>query len=268
MSVIVREVVAKTVLSKSGVGGVDYVINPYTGCLHDCRYCYARYMKKYARRSEAWGSFVDVKINAPELVRSEARKVNGRVITLSTVTDPYQPVEKRYKLTRKILKSLVMYNPRIRIMTKSPLVLRDLDILSDFEDCSVSISLSMNDEKLRRQLEPFLPSARERYLVLQRIKEAGVKAVLFISPIFPEITRWEEIIKETRGIVDEYWFENLNLYPSVQGNVLRFVGANFPDLIGVYRGIIEGDRGYWLDVAEKIEEYCHRIGVSFRMCFH
>lgn len=268
MSIVVREVLAKTVLTKSGVEGVDYVINPYAGCLHDCRYCYARYMRKYTGRSEAWGSFVDVKINAPELVRSSARKTRGHVVTLSTVTDPYQPVEKRYRLTRRILRELVVYNPCIRIMTKSPLVLRDMDILSNFEDCSVSISLAMNDERLRKQLEPILPSAKERYLALQKIKEAGIKAVLFISPIFPEITKWKEIIEETRSIVDEYWFENLNLYPSVRGNVLKFVRANFPDLVEVYQEIIEGNKWYWLNVADRIEEYCRRIGVSFRMCFH
>ena len=120
----------KTILSPSRIGGVDYAVNPYIGCEHGCVYCYARFMSRLGHRGEEWGSFVDVKVNAPQVLRAEAvRRKPGRVL-LSSVTDPYQPVERRFKLTRSILRILLDYGYPIVVQTKSTLVLRDIKHLS------------------------------------------------------------------------------------------------------------------------------------------
>ena len=103
----IQEKSAKNVLTKSGLPGVDYVINPYVGCLHGCQYCYADFMRKYTKHTEPWGKFSDIKINAPQALAKELHKIKGGTVMLSSVTDPYNPLERKYTLTRKILKVLL-----------------------------------------------------------------------------------------------------------------------------------------------------------------
>jgi DNA repair photolyase len=100
----IREIKAKTIITKSGLD-VDYVINPYVGCLHGCIYCYARFMKRFTNHHEPWGKFLDVKINASELIPKNSKKYKGKAIMISSVTDPYQPAERKYKLMRGILEN-------------------------------------------------------------------------------------------------------------------------------------------------------------------
>src|SRR5271157_4619818 len=127
MALVVKEVHAKSVLSRSGIEGISYTVNPYTGCSHGCRYCYATFMKKYTGHPEAWGEFVDAKMNAPLLLAKQlSRAARGNVI-LSSVTDPYQRLEARYGLTRACLVTLSDYDFPVEVLTKSPLVVRDMD---------------------------------------------------------------------------------------------------------------------------------------------
>lgn len=124
----VNEIECKSIISDSGIYSVDYSINPYQGCEHGCRYCYATFMKKYTDHSEPWGSFVDVKANAEEVLERDLRRKKKGSILLSSVTDPYQPVEKKYELTRRILGRLVDTDFSVNILTKSDLIIRDLDL--------------------------------------------------------------------------------------------------------------------------------------------
>lgn len=142
----IKEVQAKGIIVKTNLPGADFVINPYTGCRHSCIYCYAEFMKKYTGHDEKWGTFIDVKINAPDLIESKG-KLAGEIIFLSSVTDPYQPIEAKYQLTRKILERLVEEDVKIDILTKSALVTRDIDILKEFTFVpTVGISVSTIDE--------------------------------------------------------------------------------------------------------------------------
>ncbi|MCX5893586.1 MAG: radical SAM protein, partial [Deltaproteobacteria bacterium] len=154
------EITVKTALVKSGIPGVEYVINPYLGCGHGCKYCYAVFMKKYARRfqGQPWGSFVEAKVNIAEVLRRElARKRQRGRALLSSVCDPYQPVEGRYRLTRQILTALRDYGWGIDILTRSPLVTRDLDILAGAPQVSVGFSIPTDAEAVRRITEPQAP---------------------------------------------------------------------------------------------------------------
>src|SRR5512136_3489869 len=123
---VVREICARSILSKSQV--FDYVVNPYVGCQHSCIYCYARFMKRFTGHKEPWGEFVDVKINAPDLLRCEIEKKKRGRVWVSGVCDPYQPLEATYRLTRQCLEILAHNNWPVIIQTRSPLVLRDIDI--------------------------------------------------------------------------------------------------------------------------------------------
>jgi DNA repair photolyase len=184
----VTEITARTALVRSKIPGVDYVINPYLGCGHGCRYCYAVFMRKYARhhRQAPWGSFVEVKINLAELLRAELKRKKraGRVM-LSSVCDPYQPVELKYRLTRQCLEILGEFGWGISILTRSPLVTRDLDLLAALPEVSVGLSIPTDDDRVRKILEPQAPPIGARVATLKKLRQAGIFPWVFIAPMLP-----------------------------------------------------------------------------------
>jgi DNA repair photolyase len=264
----VKEVRAKSIIVKSGLPEGDFVINPYIGCQHGCIYCYARFMKRFTGHKDPWGEFVDVKINAPDLIPENTDKFRSKWITIGSVCDPYQPIERKYELTRKILKKLVGLQPHLDLMTKSDLVVRDIDLFKQFKNCIIALSLSTLDDKIRRRWEPLASSVDQRINALKELHQSGVQTALFISPIFPIITDWKKLVAKTKSFADEYWFENLNLYPSVKDNVYRFLEENRPELVERYRDIYSNESNYWQSEEEEIEDFCRRNKVRGRIYFH
>jgi DNA repair photolyase len=181
----IREIDVQTVLSKSGIPGVDYCINPYVGCFNGCRYCYATFMKRYTGHREAWGSFVDVKVNGPEVLHRQIRKAPKGKVMISSVTDPYQPTEEKYRLTRQCLGILLRYQFPVDILTKSPLVLRDVDLIKEFKEIEVGITVTTDDETIKGIFEPQAPSIDTRIHTLKTLYENGVKTYAFIGPLLP-----------------------------------------------------------------------------------
>jgi DNA repair photolyase len=184
----VTEITAKTILVKSRIPGADYVVNPYLGCAHGCRYCYAVFMRRYARHHPGapWGSFVEVKVNLAPVLRAElARKKQPGRAFLSSVCDPYQPAELRYRLTRSALKILAEFGWGIDILTRSPLVLRDLDLLGTISGVSVGLSITTDDDRVRRVLEPQAPPIPARIATLKQLAQAGLSPWVFIAPMLP-----------------------------------------------------------------------------------
>ncbi len=184
----ITEISTKSALVNSKIPGVDYVINPFLGCAHGCRYCYAVFMRKYSHhhRTAPWGSFVEVKINIAEVLRSELRRKRhrGRAL-LASVCDPYQPLEHRYRLTRRCLEALSEYGWGIDILTRSPLVTRDLDILAETPDVTVGFSIPTDNDRVRKVLEPNSPPIGARLNALKRLHAAGIHTWVFIAPILP-----------------------------------------------------------------------------------
>lgn len=185
MGLIIKEIKVKSVLTKSGIPGADYCINPYVGCFHGCRYCYATFMKRFTNHTEPWGKFVDVKINAPEVLEKQIKRAARGSIIISSVTDAYQPIEARYKLTRKCLEVLLHHQFSIDILTKSPLVLRDMDLIKRFKDISVGITITTDDEGMRKVFEPNAPSISARVNALKKLHENGIATYAFIGPVLP-----------------------------------------------------------------------------------
>lgn len=184
---IVREVEARTILSRSKV--YDYAVNPYVGCQHACSYCYARFMKRFSGHSEPWGEFVDVKVNAPGLLRREiGRKKPGKV-WVSGVCDPYQPSERRYRLTRECLRILTEAAWPVVVQTRSPLVLRDLDIFAAARDrtldLEVGLTVTTADDRVRRLFEPQAPPITERVRALECLHGAGIRTFAMVAPLLP-----------------------------------------------------------------------------------
>jgi DNA repair photolyase len=264
----IKEIKVKSIITKSGLPECDFVINPYVGCMHGCKYCYARFMKRFTGHKEVWGSFVDVKINASELIPEDAEKYKDKSITIGSVTDPYQPIEIRYRLTRKILEKLLPLQPHLDLMTKSHLVVRDIDLFKQFKDCTIAISLSILDDKIRKELESLASPVNKRIKALEKLHKAGIKTVLFISPIFPEITDWEAIISKTKSFVDEYWFENLNFYPSIRNDVYKFLRKYKSQLVQKYKEIYTNGNDYWIIEERRIREFCEKNKIVYRIYFH
>lgn len=185
MKLSIKKIAAKSVLTKSGISGVDYCVNPYIGCSHGCRYCYATFMKRFAGHREAWGAFLDVKLNAPDILKRQLKCTAKGSVMISSVTDPYQPAEARYKITRQCLKSLLDYQFPTDILTKSPLVLRDIDLLKKFRNIRVGITITTDDEKIRKTFEPNAPSIRTRIEALKKLHESTIPTYVFVGPTLP-----------------------------------------------------------------------------------
>jgi DNA repair photolyase len=185
MGIVIREIQAKSILSTSGIPGADYCVNAYVGCTHACTYCYAMFMKKYTAHVEPWGRFVDVKMNAPALLRKQLRKAAKGNVMLSSVTDAYQPLEAKYRLTRQCLEILSEFQFPVDILTKSPLVLRDIDVIRRFENIAVGITITTDDERMRKIFEPHAPSIGVRIETLKKLKEQGMRTYIFIGPLLP-----------------------------------------------------------------------------------
>jgi DNA repair photolyase len=204
---IVKEIYVKTILSKSKV--LDYTINPYVGCEHGCTYCYARFMKRFTGHEERWGEFVDVKVNAPSLLQREIkRKGTGRV-WISGICDPYQPLEKKYGLTRRCLEILMAHHRPVTIQTKSPLLLRDIELFEKFDDVGITMTIATADENIRRIFEPKAPSIRERVEALEKIHSKGIKTSAMIAPMLPKA---EGLVNDLRGKIDSVLVDRMNYH--------------------------------------------------------
>jgi DNA repair photolyase len=206
---IVREIYAKNILSKSKV--FDYTINAYRGCQHGCTYCYARFIKITSGHIEPWGEFVDAKINAPELLQKEiTRKPRGGV-WVSGVCDAYQPLERKYELTRKCLEILVAHDWPITIQTKSPLVIRDMDLFRKASRIEVGLTITTANDNTRRLFEPSAPSINERIRAMDELHKAGIRTFAMIAPMLPGV---EELPALLTGKVDQVLLDRMNYHYS------------------------------------------------------
>lgn len=252
-------------LTKSRLPASDYVINPYTGCPHGCKYCYAAFMRRFTGHKEPWGEFIDVKLCEKPI---NVQKLEGKSVFLSSVTDCYNPLEAEYRLTRSILEQLLKADCSVGISTKSSLILRDLDILTQFKNLTVSVSVNTLDEGFRADMDRASPIA-ERLRTLKALHENGVRAILFMSPIFPYITDFKAIIEASRTFTDEYWFENLNLRGGFKKEIMDYVALKYPQYFEEYRRIYNrGDSLYWQALAEEINAYCSENGLKFTNYFY
>src|SRR3989344_6271895 len=176
----IQEIQVKSILTNSKLPETDYVINPYVGCMHACPYCYAVFMKRFTNHKEEWGRFVDVKINAPEILEKEIVNAKRGTVLLSSVTDPYHPIEIKYKITRKVLEILLKHQFHTSILTKSDLVKRDIDLLKQFKECEVGFSFLSFDDKHRKDFEPVASSPQRRLDAMKKLKKNGIKIYAFI----------------------------------------------------------------------------------------
>ena len=227
---IVKEIYAKSILSKSRV--FDYTVNPFVGCEHGCTYCYARFMRRFAGHKEAWGEFVDVKANAISLLKNEIKNKKVGRVWISGVCDPYQPIERKYELTKRCLEILIDHDWPVTIQTRSSLVLRDLELLRKSSKVEVGVSIATANDKVRRMFEPYAPPIRERTRALDELHSAKIRTFAMIAPMLPEAEGLVDILfnKVDYVLIDrmnyhyadwvyrKYQLEKLSL-PSKNGNL-------------------------------------------------
>jgi DNA repair photolyase len=195
----IKEVKAKSILSTSQVS--DYSMNPYVGCQHACVYCYAKFMKRFTGHKEEWGAFVDVKVNATELLTREVLKKKVGRVWISGVCDPYQPLERKYRLTRACLEILVRNDWPVTVQTKSQLVLRDIEILRRASDIEVGFTITTADERMRKIFEPGAPPIAKRIEALEKLHGSGIKTFAMIAPLLPGAEGLPVLLKDSIGHV-------------------------------------------------------------------
>ncbi len=219
---IIKKVTCKTALSPSKLPGLDYSLNPYTGCEHKCAYCYSPNILRIPR--ENWGNFVYIKENIPLVLSKELKKKNKGVVGISTVTDPYQPAERKYQLTRFCLQQLLNYDFPISIQTKSSLIERDIEIIKKFSDSEILITISTLNDYERKLIEPNSSPIQERLMVLKKISELGLKTSVFFGPIYPSITK-NDIPKIIDVFIDnnvsKIMIDNLHLKTGVWNSIKK-----------------------------------------------
>ena len=251
----ISEIEINNYLTKSNLPASDYVINPYIGCTHGCKYCYASFMKRFTGHKEDWGTFLDIK-KCDKKINLE--KISGKNVFLSSVTDCYNQYEERCCITRSILEQLIYSDCNLSISTKSKLILRDIDLLKKIKNLTVSISINTLNGKFKDDMDK-ASSIKDRLETLKQLHENGIYTVLFMSPIFPYITEWKEIIEVSNQYVDEYWFENLNLRGSYKKDILEYIKENYNELYSKYIDIyVNKKNSYWEELASEINNYCKK----------
>ena len=266
---LVREIECKSILTKSGIETVDYAINPYVGCEHACVYCYATFMKRFTGHKEAWGTFVDVKVNAAEVLARQLRRAKPANITLSTVTDAYQPLEEEYGLTRACLEVLVHHDFPVSILTKSALVLHDLDLIVRLKDAKVAFTITTLDDQIRRRFEPRSWPIPERLEALGALAEAGISTWAFCGPLLAFLSDGEAeldaLFGELKRVGVAYVLvDSLNLRGAAWGRVRKALEAHYPDLVEVYRELLTDRKPYHEILMERTRRIAARHGLPWR----
>ena len=249
----IREILSKTILTKTAISSFDYCINPYVGCGHGCRYCYASFMKRFTGHLEPWGEFVDVKVNAPNILRKQLKMARPGTVSLSTVTDPYQPLEKRYELTRRCLEALVDQQFSISILTRSPLCLRDIDLFKQFRNIEVGLSITTQDDNIKKIFEPYSPSIQSRVKALQTLRQEKLGTYAFIGPMLPLDPK--PLVKMLDGLVDEVLIDRMNYSNKVKAIYRR-------EKLEKY---LEDD--YFHYTGMELKEAFEKNGISVSMCY-
>jgi DNA repair photolyase len=268
------EVVSKSLLNRVKGMPFPWSINPYRGCYHQCVFCYARRSHSFLEDDgiKSWGSRIYVKVNAAAALRSDLRRKNRdrERVCIGTVTDPYQPLEGRYRLTRGILEVLRDFAIPVGIITRSPLIIRDIDVLSDLARIAgahVSVSIATMDERLAREIEPTVSPPRKRMLAVRKLAEAGISVSVALAPILPQINDSPGSIAAVVAAAREagaqnLWHSTLNLREVTRDAFFEYLHTMQPQLVDEYERIYRrayADRSITGPISQKVRAALARV---------
>jgi DNA repair photolyase len=273
-SLRVREVTAKSILNPSRISGVTYAINPYVGCQHACSYCYARFMSRYTgHQGEKWGSFVDAKVNGPRVLQQQLRRKQTLAkdpVLFSSVTDGYQPVERRFQITRRCLEVLIRHEFPISILTKSDLVLRDMDLIGQSSENEVGMTIISLDAKVRRVFEQGAPPSKRRLEALQTLSNQGIRTYGFVGPIIPYLSQpdLEELVRLLGECGVSYiLFDRLNIKYGNRPVINQALQSHFRDQFSAITDALRAGSQYYENIREQIKDFATRYGVEADIIF-
>jgi DNA repair photolyase len=260
----------KTALSLSKLPGLKYSLNPYSGCEHGCIYCYSRAIFRDQEMAMNWGKFVKVKQNIAEILEHEIKRKPRGVVGVSTVTDPYQPIESKTQLTRKCLEILANNDFPISIQTKSILVLRDIDLMKPGK-FDVGVTITMMDHDLARKLEPKSSPPDARAHVLEELSSRGFETWVFLGPIIPQINDSKEsiaqVVEVAKKTKSKLIYDRLNLKQWVLESITPFLEREKPGLAKQLPNILSTKSNYWPKISSTIKTLCKESSVRYEAAF-
>jgi DNA repair photolyase len=268
--IVVRETVCKTVLNRGGLG--DYSLNCYTGCAHACIYCYARFMQRFHPHDEPWGAFVDVKVNAVEVLKRQLRRAEPGTVFISSACDGWQPIEAEWRLTRRCCELLLERGFRLHVLTKSPLVLRDFDIFAG-RPVQVGVTVTTLDEGLKELWEPGTATVEERFQVIAAARRAGLSTSVMFGPLLPYLSDSRDsldalLARAAELEIDRIWIDALNPRPRVWAAVAELLRSNYPELLETYRKLLfdpPSRASYLQDLRVRIDAAARQAGLTDRV---
>ncbi|MCP8307206.1 MAG: radical SAM protein [archaeon] len=263
-------ITCKNAISCTKLPDLNYSLNPYFGCEHGCIYCYSPSVFRDEKIAKNWGKFVKAKINIVEALSTQLKSLKKGKVGISTVTDPYQPLEAKLQLTRKCIELLSTHNFPISIQTKSPLVLRDRDLIKP-RGFDVGVTITTLDDDLARKLEPRAPSPRSLIQVIEEFYDKGVNTWIFLGPIIPEINDDDDsilqIIDLAKKTKSEIIYDKLNLRPWVLDSMASFLEKERTGLEDHLPSLVTKNSEYWCRLKAKIEDTCLSRGVRCKPAF-
>ena len=268
----INEIQCRSALNLSKIPGFKYCLNPYIGCSHGCIYCYATFMKRFRNHPEEWGSFVDVKTNLPNVLRKEVKKKKIGEVGIGTVQDAYQSIEAKYQITRQVIKILVENNFPFEILTKSSLVVRDIDLLKGYHKACAEVTLTTLDENIRKIFEPQAASIPARIKALEKLIQNGIETNVFFGPVIPYFSDSTEHIRKVftkiqaigikRVLVDK-----LNYLESKIGRIIQAIKDDYSHAIPYYRNMLRDQDKYKINLRKTINEVAADFNMSVEVLF-
>ena len=273
-SVVYREVEAKSALNAVKGMPFDWSLNPYVGCPHACRYCFARaYNARYRDRDvgDAFDKNVEIKSNFVERLRVDLGRNPQGSVAIGTATDPYQPIEGKYQLTRRCLEALVDHPMPTSIVTKGPLVVRDIDVLQKLDEkteVTVYFSVPCVDEEIVRKTEPGTAPPRQRLRALRMLREAGLDAAVLCMPVLPGISDSEESLDAAARSASEagataFRHRPLKIDAEIQQYYYDFLATEFPVMVPRYAALYRGGAYPTKDYERELEERIRRVRARY-----
>ncbi|MGP1579719.1 MAG: radical SAM protein [Wolinella sp.] len=254
MSLVIKKVSTKNIIVKSNLIPEGFSANPYIGCTHACKYCYASYMKNFTNHDESWGEFIDIKLW--ESIPNKHR-YTGKEIVIGTATDPYLPQEAIYKRTLKLLEELKATKAKIILITKSTLILRDIEPIGNIPNIQILFSINSLDENFQNKIDR-APKVHERLEVMREFHDRGIKTLCLIAPVFPKITQPFEIIDAIKDRCSGILIDKLKLRGESRDRILEFIRCEYPQHFALYCDIfLRNIDTFWESLARDLLNFSH-----------
>lgn len=258
------------ILNPTSINLGDYVINPYKGCQYGCVYCYVKQNKTIQNKENLWGSYVEIKINAPQILEKEIKLKKPKTILLGSTTECFQPIEEKYKITYNILKILNKYGVYYYILTRSPYIQEYIDLLSEGFCKKIYFTINNIPEELKMKLENKSPSYEERLKAIEKLSKADIEVIPYYSPIFPFISELKDIFKRFINI-KHIEFESLNFKVTNIKAIIDIISSLYPATRILYEKMLldkEYYERYWRKIKKLITKEAKKNKIRLRLYIH